>query len=163
MDAAHAHVLVNQFPVVLTLLALAGLLVAMLTRKPFYWLFGMLCAVLAGIAVIPAFFTGRAARRIMEQVWFVSRTVVDAHEEAAEFAVWVTLASGVASAYALWRLARVAREDGDALPYWMRATVGVLAVAAAAAVARTAFEGRRIVHDAPALNGPTAPSAAPTR
>ena len=151
MNAAYLHLTVNHFPVILSLLAVAGVLVAMVTGRAFFWQLGLLCGALAGLSVIVAFFTGRGAEEIMEKVWYVSRPVLHEHEEAGEWALWMVMASGVVSAYALWRYTRTARDAATSFPYWLRALAGVLAVVAAATTVRAAFLGGKIVHEAPAI------------
>ena len=61
MDAAYLHLLVNHFPVVLSVVGTGSLLLALVTRRRDLWRHATLTLLLAGIAAIPAKRTGHAA------------------------------------------------------------------------------------------------------
>jgi len=58
------------------------------------------------------------------------------------------LIAGAFAAYSWWRSLK---RPGEAIPGWMRAGVVVAALAAVSVVARTAYLGGKIIHDAPVL------------
>ncbi|HVZ79050.1 MAG TPA: DUF2231 domain-containing protein [Gemmatimonadaceae bacterium] len=150
MDATWMHLLVNHFPVVLSIVGLASLIVGAATAREFFWRAGLTLMLLAGIAAVPAFLTGDAAHKIIERRLFVVRGTIGAHDDAAGVALWALLTCAAANAWALWR----ARASNAAqLAGWLRAVVLVLALAAVGSVSYAAYLGGRIVHDSPVLQG----------
>lgn len=158
MDWPHLHLMVNHFPIVLTLLGTAAAILALLTGRRVVWLYAVATLTLAGISVGPAFITGDQAGDVVHTWPHANRQVIHAHEEAADTALWVVLAMGVCAAYAWWRLARM---DGTemALPGWLRGIVFVLAVAGSLAVAYAGLKGGEIAHGS--TTPPTLPTTAP--
>ena len=167
MNGAYLHLLVNHFPVVLSVVGTAILLLALLTRRRDLWRYATLTLAFAGVAAIVAMLTGDAAADVMRKSWFVTRATIHAHEEAGDLAMWVAIVMGLAAAYALWRSARRGvsatgvRIDSLEAPGWLRALVLLLALAGTGAMARAAFLGGKIVHEAPALQHAPAGWVAP--
>jgi hypothetical protein len=136
--------MVNHFPIVLTLVGLGVALGALVTRRRVMWVYALATLALGGLSAIPAFLSGSQAGEVVEQRRGVSEAVVDAHEEAAEAALWVVLAMGLVSAYAWWRLTR---RDAPGLPApFLRALVLAAALAGSGAVGYAALLGGRIAH-----------------
>ena len=155
-DAAHLHLMVNHFPVVLSIVGMASLAVGAVTRRDFYWRAGLILMVLAAIAAGVAILTGESASDEIRQRAFVVRGTIGAHSSAAYAALWALLVAGVISGYARWS-AR-AREV-MALPAWLRELVLLLALVGASLVSYAAYRGGIIVYDAPVLQTLRAPSA----
>ncbi|HVA57419.1 MAG: DUF2231 domain-containing protein [Gemmatimonadaceae bacterium] len=155
-DAAHLHLMVNHFPVVLSIVGMASLAVGAVTRRDFYWRAGLILMVLAAIAAGVAILTGESASDEIRQRAFVVRGTIGAHSSAAYAALWALLVAGVISGYAWWS-AR-AREV-MALPAWLRELVLILALVGASLVSYAAYRGGIIVYDAPVLQTLRAPSA----
>lgn len=161
MNAAYLHLLVNHFPIVLSIVGAIAAVIALFTKHRTTWTFALGALLLAGLTVYPAVFTGEGAEEVMRNVWYISRDVVHEHEEAAEFALWATLATGVVAGAAMWR-ERTAYTGGRTIlasPGWLRALVALLAVLSAATLIRTAWTAGYIVHKAKSLQQP--PSSAP--
>ena len=158
MNAANVHLLINHFPIILSVVGAGAALLAVFTRHRSTWVFALAALLLAGLAVYPAFFTGQGAEQVMEKVWYIDRDVVHEHEEAAEFALWIMLVTGVLAAFAMWR-ERTAFTGGRkvlAAPAWLRALTAVAALLAAATLARTAWTAGFIVHKTEKLQSPPA-------
>ena len=147
MDWPHFHLMVNHFPIVLTLVGLAVVLAAVLMRRRILWIYALATLSVAGLAAIPAFLSGSRAGEVVERRPNVSEAVVDAHEEAAEAALWVVLAMGAVSGIAWWRLTR--REAAVLPAPALRAVVLAAALAGSGAIAYAALLGGRIAHGAP--------------
>lgn len=161
IDWPYAHLLVNHFPIILTYLGVATVLLALVTRRRVVWLYAVATLTLAGLGAYPALFTGQQAAPIMEKQWFVNEAAVDEHEEAGEIALWILLVMGALSAYSWWRLVRPqsgagaeARTLAHDLPVALRSAVVVVALAGATSVGYTAYEGGMIVHKAQRLGTP---------
>ena len=167
MNAAYVHLLVNHFPVVLSVVGTGMLVLALLTRRRDLWRYATLTLLFAGIASIPAMLTGHAAEDVMRERWYVAREAIHAHEEPGEIAMWIDIVVGLAAGYALWRTTRRGisatgvRIDSLEAPAWLRALVLLLALAGAGAVSYAAFMGGKIVHEAPALEQAPAGWVAP--
>lgn len=156
MNWPYAHIIINHFPIILTILGFAALVLALIVRRRTVWLYALATLTLAGASVYPVFFTGDKAGDAVRNTWYVVRATVEAHDGAADWALISGLAMGVASAYAWWRMLR--RDVAGLPPVWLRVVVTVVAAWALSVVARTAYLGGQIVHESPRLASP--PSAA---
>lgn len=168
LDWPYAHLLINHFPIILTYLGLAAVIVALATRRRSAWLYALATLTLAGLAVYPAVLTGSQAAPIMEKLWYVDERAVDDHEKAGEIAQWILLGMGALSAYGWWRMVRARPVAGDAaeraareLPVVLRVAVLVAALAGSGAIAFAAFEGGMIVHKATRLAQPPSGASDP--
>src|SRR6266550_6730714 len=154
----YAHLLINHFPVVLSISALAASVLALLLGRRGLWLTAMCALTAAGAFVYPVFFTGNKADQALNDPWYIHPGTIEAHDKFATIALWVILAVGVFAAYSWWRSLK---RPTDLIPGWMRAGVTVGALAAVAIVAYTAYLGGEIIHDAPILQLKQAPPGLP--
>jgi len=154
----YVHLLLNHFPVVLSVSALVVSLLALLLRRRGLWLTAMAALTAAGAFIYPVHFTGDKADHALNDPWYIKPGMIEAHDNAAGIALAVILIVGVFAAYSWWRsLTRPA----DLIPGWMRAGIVVGALAAVGTVAYTAFLGGKIIHEAPVLELKQAPSGLP--
>ena len=154
----YAHLLINHFPVVLSVAALSVAILALLFNRRGLWLTAMGALTAAGVFVYPVFFTGNKADHALKDPWYIHPGVIEAHDEAALWALWLIL---IAGAFAAWSWWRSLKRPAEAIPGWMRAGVVVAALAAVSVVARTAYLGGKIIHDAPVLHLKEAPPGLP--
>src|SRR5581483_10270084 len=103
LNFAHLHLLLNHFPIVGTLVALALFLISFVgnnkdLRRSAYIVF-------AGIALltIPTFLSGFGAALGLQNKPGVSDALVSRHEGSAELALWFMFATGAFSLVALWQ------------------------------------------------------------
>jgi hypothetical protein len=158
MDAAYLHIVINHFPIVLSLLGLAAAVASFVWRRRAVWLYAVATLTLAGLSAYPAVFTGHGAEESMEDMNYVRREAIHDHEEAADLAMWVLLATGAVSAYAWWRALRAAPRDASLdTPGWLRGLVVVGALASAGTVSWAAKKSDPILHYTPLLQHPPAP------
>ena len=175
------HLLINHFPVILTVVGTAIAVLALITRKRGVWLYATATLFLAGLASVPAFFTGEPAEEQIEDSWYVTREAIHAHEEAADFAVWGLAIMGLIAAYAWWRAWRretvvvagaVHTDRGDVpaeavvrahagLPAWLRGLVVLSALVGLVLIYRTASLGGDIVHHSTVLQSTPRPASVP--
>ena len=158
MNWPYTHTLINHFPIVLTVVGSAVLLLALFVRRRGLWLYALATLTLAGLSVYPVFFTGDEASDALRSAWYVVRAAVEEHDQSAGYALVCLLLLGVASAYAWWRMIR--RDVMGLPPVWLRTVVAVLAAFGLSIVARTAYLGGKIIHDSPALQA-SPPNGAP--
>lgn len=154
MNWPYLHILINHFPIILTVVGTAAVLLALVVKHRGVWLFALAMLTLAGLAIYPTFYTGDEAGHALRDTWYVVREMVKEHEESADFALPAVLVMGAASAYAWWRMLR--REVTGLPPVWLRIVVALLAVFTLSVVARTAYLGGQIIHDSPKLLSPPA-------
>ena len=100
------------------------LLLALIVRRRAFFLYALATLTLAGLSVYPAFFTGDRAAYAVSTTWYVVRSMVEEHDQAAGFALFSILLMGAASAYTWWRMLR--REVAALPPVWLRTVVARL-------------------------------------
>lgn len=142
MNAAHVHLAINHVPVVgivFGLLALAG---GALWGSEEIKRFALLSFVVVGLVCVPAYFSGKEAEEIVEDLPGVEHERIEEHEEAGRWAAIVGGALGMAAAILLW-LFRSPRR----LPAWAVGIALVLSLVVAGVMARTATLGGEIRHE----------------
>jgi uncharacterized membrane protein len=144
----YAHLLVNHFPVVLSVCALAVAILALFVRRRSLWLTAMGALTVAGVLVYPVHLTGLEAEKTLNDPWYIRSGVIESHEDAGTLAMYVILIVGVFAAYSWWRSLK---RPAELMPVWMRAGVFVGALAAVGTVTYTAFLGGKIIHESPVL------------
>jgi uncharacterized membrane protein len=154
----YSHLLINHFPVVLSVVALGTSVLAVLLRRRAIWQAAMGALVIAGLFAYPVHFTGDKADRALGDPWYIKPGAIEAHDKAAGFAMWVILLVGAFAAYCWWRSLKRPQE---LIPAWVRLGVFVGAVAAVGTVTYTAYLGGKIVHDMPVIQLPHAPAGLP--
>ena len=154
----YSHLLINHFPVVLSVVALGASVLALLVRRRGLWQAAMGALVLAGLFIFPVHFTGDKADEALNDPWYIKPGVIDAHDNAAGIAMWVILIAGAFAAYAWWRSLK---KPEEIIPGWVRAGVMVASIAAVGIVTYTAYLGGKIIHDMPVLQMQTAPAGLP--
>ena len=155
MNWPYIHTLINHFPIVLSVVGTAAVLLAAITGRRGAWLFALATLTLAGLSVYPADMTGDQASHALRGVWYIVPAAVREHDQAATFGLLSLLITGVASAYAWWRL--LTRDAATGLPRWLRIGVVVLALWSASVIARVGYLGGRIIHDSPKLVNSSGP------
>lgn len=153
----YLHTVVNHFPIILSVVGCAVLVLAWITKRRGVWLYAAATLALAGLAAYPAFFSGDQAAHALRGTWYIVSDAVHEHDQAAGFALTFLLLTGAASGYLWWRMLR--RDVTMLPPAWLRAVVTVLALFTLTVVARTAYLGGLIVHESPKLANPPAVSA----
>lgn len=148
MSWPYAHVLINHFPVVLSVSALSVTILALLLKRRGLWLTALGALTFAGASVYPVHFTGDEADHALNDPWYIHAGVIEAHDKSAGIAMWVILIAGAFAAYSWWRSLK---RPTELMPGWMRAGVVVGALAAVGTVTYTAFLGGKIIHESPVL------------
>ena len=148
MSWPYLHLLINHFPVVLSGAALSVAILALILNRRGLWLTTMGALTAAGVSVYPVYFAGNEADHALNDPWYIHPGVIEAHDQAAGWALWVILIAGAFAAYSWWRSLK---RPTEVIPSWMRAGLLVGALLAVSTVARTAYLGGKIIHDAPVL------------
>jgi uncharacterized membrane protein len=156
-DAPHIHLMVNHFPIILTMAGTVAAVIALATRRRVVWLYAVATLTIAALTVYPVHLTGDLAAHVMKHKWYVVKDAVEAHDDFSGITMWVMLVTGALSAFAWWRLVR---QGGDEpAPGWLRLLIVVGALAGTGTGAYTAYLGGEIVYGSPRLL--TAPTASP--
>jgi uncharacterized membrane protein len=154
----YAHLLINHFPVVLSVSALAIAILALILGHRALWQTSMGALTVAGLFIFPVHFSGDRADQALKDPWFIKPGMIEAHDAAATWALWAILLVGVFAAYCLWRSLK---RPAEPLPGWMKAGVVVGGLLATSTVARTAYLGGKIIHEAHVLELQQAPPGLP--
>lgn len=144
----YAHLLINHFPVVLSVSALVVAILALLLNRRGLWLTALGALTVAGAFVYPVHLTGVEADEALSDPWYIKSGVIESHEDAATIAMYVILVVGAFAAYSWWRSLK---RPAELIPGWMRAGVLVGALAAVGMVTYAAFLGGKIMHESPVL------------
>lgn len=145
----YVHLMLNHFPVVLSVSALAVTVLALLVRRRGLWLTAMGALTAAGLFVYPVHFTGDKAEHALHDPWFIRAGAIEAHDKAATITMVVILVVGAFAAYSWWRSLK---RPADLIPGWVRAGVVAGSLAAAGGITYTAYLGGKIIHEAPVLD-----------
>lgn len=102
----------NHFPLIGFVFSFLLLALGLFRSNEGYSRAGFLVILVAGLFAVPTFLTGEPAEEIMEKLPGFSEELVEAHEEAAELAIWLIGATTLAAAAAFWSsLRRVGRSQ----------------------------------------------------
>lgn len=154
----YIHLLMNHFPVALSVLGLVVAIGALVLRRRGLWLYAMGTLTAAGVIVYPVRFTGDKADKALNDPWYIPHGVIDAHDNASLYAMICLLLVGAVSAYGWWR---ALKRPEEAIPGWIKTAVLVGALAGFATVTYTAYLGGKIIHEAPVLSLPNPPANLP--
>lgn len=142
MNAAHVHLLVNHVPVIGAFVGLALLAwgVARSSEEAKRLALGTL--VLVGLASVPAYFSGKGAEEVVEDLAGVGEARIEEHEDSALASLVGAAALGVVALVGLWSYSRSGRlADG-----WMMASL-LLSIVVCGLMAYTANLGGQIRHE----------------
>src|SRR4051812_17765012 len=95
----YSHLLINHFPVVLSVVALGATILGFVVRRRGLWQAAMGALTIAGLFVFPVHFTGDKADEALNDPWYIKPGAIEAHDRAAGIAMWVILAVGAFAAY----------------------------------------------------------------
>jgi uncharacterized membrane protein len=152
VDWIHLHIIVNHFPVILTVTGALAVVLALTRGQRAIWLYATVSLTLAALTVIPTYFTGEPAEHALNRPWFVARGAIHSHEDAAKISALLVVLAGLVALFAWRRLVRYPREIR--MPGSLRAALLVTSFAAAFAIGYASWLGGAIIHDAPVLKGP---------
>jgi hypothetical protein len=141
MNAAYFHIVLVHLPVVLTPLGATLLLIAHTRHSMTTARVALGILVAAALITVPTFLLGEPAEEIVEHIAGVSEDIIEAHEEAAEVALWLSIASGMLSLLT-WRIL----VKGGALERLFLTLTFLCSLAASATLGYTAHQGGKIRH-----------------
>jgi len=157
MSGVHIHLMLNHVPVIGVFGAMLVLGIGIVKRSQDVMRVGLGLMVLVAAASVVVYLTGEPAEHLVKRLPGISRTALEAHEDAALYATVVALLLGVAAAAGLlvYRNAPV--------PLWLAVSALFLSLVSAGVTAWTAGLGGEIRHSeirqeaaAPAAAAPAA-------
>jgi len=101
LNPAHLHIMLNHIPLFGSLFAALLIAWGLLRKSEEVLRLGLALAFIIGIATWGVQLTGEPAEEVIENLAGVSRRMIHAHEEAAEWATYIIAAAGVAAILAL--------------------------------------------------------------
>ncbi len=142
MNPAHLHLIANHVPIFAAALSIPLLLVCLWRRdESGTFLTAVLFLVIAGVGAVVAERSGHAAEEIVEELPGIEERLIHEHEERAEVALWLTLASA-ALGIATLALVRGRRP----VPVWSAVLLLAAALVTTGAMAWTSLAGGEIRH-----------------
>lgn len=141
MNAAHLHLILNHLPIAGIIFALPLLLSGYIKKNKTLAHAGLIAVVATGAIAVTTFLTGEPAEEIVEGMTGISEEVIEVHEEAAEKAIWLIGATGLAALVSLLMSLK-----NKTLPRWSLPLVVVLAIFSVGALAWTNNLGGEIRH-----------------
>jgi hypothetical protein len=141
MNGAHAHLLLNHFPVIAAPIALAILALGLVRKNREFVKIGLGVIVAAALMTVPTFLTGEAAAEVVGSIPGVSSELIERHADVAEQAFGVIGLAGIAALASLIVGAR-----RGTIPRWLMLTTVALTLAACGWLAVTANFGGEIRH-----------------
>lgn len=94
MDATNLHLLLNHFPILGTLFGLCLLTYGLISKSNALESASLVALIVISLLTIPAFLTGGEAEEAIEHLPGVSELYIEEHEELAEVALWLMIATG---------------------------------------------------------------------
>src|SRR6185503_17718890 len=160
MTWLYLHLVLNHFPVILTLVGTTACVIGAARKSPQAWTYGVITLAIGAACSIPTWITGYQAHYILENELRVAEGVVEPHELSAEATMWTMFPMGVLAAFAWWRQNEESRRGAS--PTWVRPVVLITALLGSIMLGVTAFLGGQIGHgEAPrALTGADSAAAA---
>jgi uncharacterized membrane protein len=153
----YIHLVLNPFPIVLSVVGTVVGLAGWATGRASWERYGVTTLLLAGLVVLPTYYSGIAAGDVVSQRTFVTPGLIETHRSWATWTLFVILADGAFAAFSVRQL-----EDAR-----LRRFVLLVGIVTATMAGVTGYMGGRIAHGpeerarpAAATNGGAAPGAA---
>jgi uncharacterized membrane protein len=160
MDERELHLILNHFPVILSVMAVFSSLIAIATKSRAAWLYAAASLTVAGLFSYPTVLTGHGAHEVLEDLWYVKANSWHEHQEAAGLANIMTLIAGAFAAFAWWKLTR---SKEAVLAGWMQGMLIFACLMAASTMGRAAWLGGKVIREQEALKTPPAGWVAPPK
>lgn len=141
MNATHFHLLLNHFPIIGTLIGSALLIWGFIKKQDNIKMAACAIIVVMALAAIPVFLTGEPAEEAVENLPGIAENIIEEHEEAAEFAIWVLGLTGFMALLSLIGSRLKHKLVNIALTLTL-----ILSIAGFGAMARTGYTGGQIRH-----------------
>ncbi len=153
MNAAHFHLLVNHFPIFMTVVSVLILSWGMFVKSEAVKKVALVGFIIAGLSVLAVVESGESAEDIVEEIAAVTHDSIEEHEEAADLSKWLTLILGIGGVAGLIMVNKHTKRVQTVL--WSLLVFGIITVAS---LAYTGYIGGQIRH-AEEINNTTTTTA----
>jgi hypothetical protein len=102
MNFAYLHLILNHIPIIGMPVALSFLAHGLWTKNASIQRFSLLVLFGLAVVVLPVYLTGEPAEEVVEHLPGVVESFIESHEDAAQFSLILTLATGAMALIALW-------------------------------------------------------------
>ena len=141
MDPAHIHLLINHLAVFGSLMGAIVLAHALYTKNNQTKMAAYYVFIISSIGAIIAYLTGEPAEHLVEDMAGISHDTIEAHEDAAIYALYAFIALGVLSLIGLYLALKK-----HASTRMMALIVMVVSLLSFGIIARTGYLGGQIRH-----------------
>ncbi len=141
MNWAHAHLIINHFPVIGILGALLLLVYSLVRKSEEVKMVSLGVFAIIALMTLAVYFTGEAAEKVVKNLPGVTETYIGRHEEIASLTLVLIEILGITSLAGLVLLRR-----SGAIPKWVVVMIFILSMITAAVVNLTANLGGQIRH-----------------
>lgn len=149
MSSAHIHLILNHFPIVGVMVAVAIFSIGRLRRNALFQQLSLWLLVVFALAAIPLYLTGESAEHTVSRLPDVSKALIENHEKAAGVALVVIEVLGGLGLLGLLLFGRT-----TPLPKAFAVGVLVVALSATGLFAWTGYLGGQIRHSEIRRGGP---------
>jgi uncharacterized membrane protein len=151
-NLVHYHLLLNHFPTVGTLVALALFIAALMGKREDLTKASLGIFLIIAILTLPVYMSGKSAEKVVKDQEGVSAVAIEAHQDAAFFAFIMMQLTGAAAWLALWQYRRTAKPGRGVLPAVLVLSLITLGVMTRAADMGGEIRHSEIVSDATTAN-----------
>ena len=141
MNPAHLHLLLNHVAILGTIFSAVVFTWGIFGKSKSIQTVALAGFVFAALAAIPVFLSGEGAEEAVEKLAGVSKSHIEAHEESADVALWLTEILG-----ALSLLLLLAERRNWKLAYRLPVPILLLSLVASGSIAYTGYIGGKIHH-----------------
>jgi uncharacterized membrane protein len=141
MNATHIHLLLNHFPIIGTLIGSALLIWGFIRKQDNIKIAACIIIVIMALMAIPVFLTGEPAEDAVENLPGIAENIIEEHEEAAQFAIWILGFTGLMALVSL-----IGYKMKHKLVRTAFTLTLILSVLGFAAMARTGYTGGQVRH-----------------
>ncbi len=141
INPAHWHLLLNHFPIILSITGTGFLVAAFIFKKEHLKFGSALILIVAAMAAYPAYQTGEGAEESIEGLAGVSESVIETHEEIASTGLTLILITGL---FAFVTVLLVHLKKNAATAFMIITLIG--SVASAGVLSYVGYTGGEIRH-----------------
>jgi len=138
MNPVHAHLVLNHVAILSGLFSLVIFFSGLYFSERILLRTAMVGFVFSALVTIPVFLTGEPAEEAVEELPGISHALIESHEEAAEFSIWVVQLLGLVSLFGLF-----APSTYDRTVKYLISGFGIVSVVS---MIYTGLEGGKIRH-----------------
>lgn len=128
MNAAHFHLIINHFSIIMFLCALVIAVYGLVSKKDDVKKIALSMIVAGAVFALPTYFSGEPAAEFLENSAIVNDMLIEEHEEAAEKSILITVAAGALAGATLWLMKQKAKLAHPALIVTTVVSTGAIAM-----------------------------------